>query len=595
MKKLILILLGSLLATSAAAQVTIVKIHEAGTLSDDFMTLFLDSGEIVHVPKDDLGLVSLVRKNFASGESVQLTKISADESRPDLVVAMEAAAQPSLREKTIQKEMYSPEGQRAAGLMTTDPLEKANITTLASYEDAQAIMNGLRSDTGDYSQCYNRAHVWTYETLVNSGTTLGKSWIFFTKKYIREYTYKWWFHIAPYTKVNDANQTYVLDRGFTMIPYNLVNWKNIFMKNQADCPVIQNYQDYEDHQDTADCYLMFSSQYYWQPHQLKKLSTTGAHTWGYRRANLEIAYAEAIVDWDRIVPVLAGSYESREVPPVPRPEPRVETNPYYSALSVRFLRGAEVIDESYQTGEIVRILGPNEALIEYDRYNGTVSRPISGLGLRVNAFLSFRRGTEILDENRNRGEIRQLYSNGVALIDYDNYGDGHIRLSKRIGYEVRQLGNVRKGQSAIDSAGNTGEVERLYSNGFIVFDRDGTSADYVIPVTDLLAEVRELRGFRPGARVIYGTTMGRVRRVFAGGQVFVDFDSYYSDGIVRIEQLALEVSTVQGFARGNRVLFRGSYRARIEKLYSDGRAFVSFDDRVYADGLVSVAELQRVR
>lgn len=598
----------NLLFSLAHAKITIVKVFEAATLSDNFMTLFLDNGEIVHINKDDKRLIEQVNKHYLAGKRIQLTKISHDQNQPDLVVAIEELPDDSISVKKIRKEMYSPYAYNSLAFSTSDPLEKANISTLDSYQEAQSIMDKLRSDTSDDSQCYNRAHVWTYETLVNSQTTLGKTWIFFTQKYIKEFTYKWWFHVAPYTLVKDANQTYVLDRGFSLIPYNLVNWKNLFMRNQADCPVITNYLDYETQQDSAYCYLIFSSQYYWQPYQLKNLSTKTERTWGYRKSNLTIAYEDAITNWDERMPelestttTLPGYIPSRretypEEGPVVRTEARVETSLYYPSIRVRFNKGSEVIDESYRTGKIIGLLDRNEVLIEYDNSNYQSVVPLSSLGLKVDSFLSYKRGIKMIDENRNLGEIKELYSNGVALIDYEEYRDGYVRLSNRIGYELRQSGRFTRGQSIIDSSNNTGHIKRIYSNGFILFDKDGTRTNYVISIQDISYEVSTLRGYRSGTKVIYGNLLGEVKTIFASGQIYIDFDSrQYRDGIVRIEQLAMEVGSAQGFSRGNSVIYQGNFLGKIERIYSNGLAFINFQDRRYSDGLVNLVDLRKVR
>ena len=609
MKKIILILGFSLFVSSVKAEVSIVSIHEAGTLSKDHVALFLENGEIVHIDKNDTALVTQVKKIFATHKKIQLTRVSQNLNHPDLVVAVEVSSDDLSTINSANKEMYSPERFSTVGFTTNNPLEKANITILSTYQEAQTIMDKLRRDTGDESQCYNRAHVWTYETLANSQVTLGKTWIFFTQKYIREFEYKWWFHVAPHATVNDANQTYILDRGFTTVPHNLVNWKNIFMRNQAECPVITNYLDYDNNQDTSYCYLMFSSQYYWQPYQLKNLAANASRSRGYRRANLPIAYTDAIANWDRQIPVLAGAPEDeRETPetrtsdnrashrdwPVVRPEPRVETPNYYPALRVRFSKGAEVIDESYRAGEIIGIIDQDEVLIQYNNSRETAVKHVSYLGLRVESFLTFRNGTEIIDEQNKLGEIRKLYSNGVALIDYDSYSDGYVRLSNRIGYETRQLRGFTRGQSIIDSSNSTGHINRLFSNGFFLFDKDGTSTNYISSIAEISYEVSTLRGYRSGTKVIYGDATGKVKTLFANGQILVDFDNY-RDSFVSVDQLAMEVSSSLGFARGNRVLFRGNLLAEIKRVYSDGRAYIDFNERGYADALVAIAELRRVR
>lgn len=600
MKKLLLVLCCILCVNAVHARVTIVQILEAGTISDDFVTLYLDNGEIVQVNPHDDELLARLRALHQAQRPLELTRISQNSDRPDLVTAAHEAP------RSGHKEMFSPERLREQAFSTTDPLEKANITLLPTYQAAQTLMDQLRGDTGDDSQCYNRAHVWTYETLANSNVNLGKTWIFFSQKYIKEFSYKWWFHVAPYARVNDANQTYVLDRGFTRVPYNLVNWKNLFMKNQADCPVITNYLDYETAQDSAYCYLMFSSQYYWQPYQLRNLATRTERTWGYRRANLEIAYEDALIRWDQTMPELA-SVPSVNVPPtvvvapVPGPTPtpswtpRVEVPRYYAPIRANFTKGTEVIDENNRRAVVIGQMNSLEVVIQYEGSSMTAIKLTTQLGARVSAFLAFKREVEIIDENNNFGEIREVYSNGVALIDYDDYSDQYVRLSERVGYAVRSLGGFTKGQSIIDRFNNTGHVQRLYSNGVIVFDKDGTRRSNLLTISEISAEVSNLQGYRRGASVIHRGLMAQVRSVFASGQVLIDYEARgYSDGVVLVHELGLEVSTYLGIARGDTVVY-GELLAKVLHVFNDGTALIDYRDRGYSDSVVAVAQLRKVR
>ena len=75
------------------------------------------------------------------------------------------------------------------------------------------------------------------------------------------------------------------------------------MQNKAFCPVVTDYQDYERHPNAEYCYLMYSSQYYWQPWQLEKLSKEGQHFWGYKKSELYTTYKNALGGFFRRVKV----------------------------------------------------------------------------------------------------------------------------------------------------------------------------------------------------------------------------------------------------------------------------------------------------
>lgn len=311
------------------AQSRAVKVFSEGEFLAGHVTGFLDSGEIIHVPADKTEAVERLKRSLYLGESFSYEADAASEEAP---VVEELAPAAEVFAPSEDKEMYDPARWSSIRWNSYDPLEKSNITTLSTYDAAQSVMNGMNGETSDDSQCYNRAHMWTYEALVNQRVTLGKTWIFFTRKYIREFRYKWWFHVAPHTYVGADRFQYMLDRGFTMIPYTLENWKNIFMKNQANCPVVTDYQQYETRQEDAFCYLIHSSQYYWQPWQLKSLSVEGEHYYGYKNSELKIAYKDALKRWNNSIPVLRNPLPNPDVDgpstnPNPRPNPNPNPNP----------------------------------------------------------------------------------------------------------------------------------------------------------------------------------------------------------------------------------------------------------------------------
>ena len=294
----------------AFAQYKIEQLFENGEYLDGHVSLFLDNGEIVHFSSKSSELLFRAKLAFDNEHEIEITKISNSSSQADLISDIYNPADKQLaKESTTQKEMYSHQGFNEIKFSTHNALEHAAVTKLATYNDAQSLMNQFNGETDEDSQCYNRAHMWSYESLVKSNVSLGKIWIFFTKKYIRENKYKWWFHIAPYTEVAADGQKYILDRGFTLIPYNVQNWKNLFITTKANCPVITKYSEYSKNQYAEDCYLMYSSQYYWQPWQLKSLERKGYRTWGYKQKDLKITYRNALTKWNGLIPELLSTDE----------------------------------------------------------------------------------------------------------------------------------------------------------------------------------------------------------------------------------------------------------------------------------------------
>ncbi len=162
-------------------------------------------------------------------------------------------------------------------------------TNLGSMEQAVSIFKKMRrSGSG---QCYNRAHIWSYEEFNRSGLRSVKLFMFFTRSYIRKYRYKWWFHVTPMTYVNGVAMT--MDRAFFKGPVEVKTWTDKFIFSKRNCPVIHKYSDYRDHQEAEHCYLHPATMYFWQPRDLENYELTGAEKKQFFPKEINWAYWNA--------------------------------------------------------------------------------------------------------------------------------------------------------------------------------------------------------------------------------------------------------------------------------------------------------------
>ncbi len=162
-------------------------------------------------------------------------------------------------------------------------------TNLGSMEEAAFIFKRMRrSGSG---QCYNRAHVWSYEEFNRSGFRSVKLFMFFTRSYIRKYRFRWWFHVTPMTYVNGVAMT--MDRAFFKGPADVKTWTDNFIYSKRHCPVISKYSQYRDHQETEHCYLHPSTMYFWQPRDLENYELTGAEKKQFIPKEINWAYWNA--------------------------------------------------------------------------------------------------------------------------------------------------------------------------------------------------------------------------------------------------------------------------------------------------------------
>jgi hypothetical protein len=157
------------------------------------------------------------------------------------------------------------------------------------------LFQEARRTTRQETQCFNRAHIWSYEWRINHHVYSSKVWLFFTRKFIRKYKFEWWFHVAPLVSAEEGGKIHekALDIKYAKTPLRLKEWTDLFIKDNADCPIITKYSDYADYPETGSCFVMKSSMYYYQPADLEDLELTGIQKMKWIRGEVQEAYREA--------------------------------------------------------------------------------------------------------------------------------------------------------------------------------------------------------------------------------------------------------------------------------------------------------------
>lgn len=171
-------------------------------------------------------------------------------------------------------------------------------TVIPSSEIALKIYKDMNRKYNQESQCYNRAHVWSWEMYQKYRVRSNKTFIFFTPKYIRRYNFEWWFHVAPSVLVQEGSAitSKVMDYRYTKSPLTVKQWTDVFMHNNADCPAIEKYTDYEYTRTNSDapwCMVLQVPMYYYQPLDLESLAKEGKVRHFWDEWEVSNAYREA--------------------------------------------------------------------------------------------------------------------------------------------------------------------------------------------------------------------------------------------------------------------------------------------------------------
>ncbi len=144
--------------------------------------------------------------------------------------------------------------------------------TLPSVDAAKAAFKSLPADVfKGKSGCFQRAHVWSTFLDKKQNFHSMKVFLYFTRRYQREFNYEWFYHVAPlaFVQTEAGPQEYVLDPSFTKTAVPLAEWTQHFIYPGQDCKVVDNYTDYSENQDRYYCYLMKAPMYTYIPRNIE--------------------------------------------------------------------------------------------------------------------------------------------------------------------------------------------------------------------------------------------------------------------------------------------------------------------------------------
>lgn len=148
-------------------------------------------------------------------------------------------------------------------------------TDLETPEEAAKVFKNMIND-GDRnrSQCFKRAHIWSYDMWANKGIYSQKVFMFYTRRYIEISEFDWWFHVAPVVTAGGVD--YAMDGTFMNKPTPIREWLNFFMQtDKITCPEITKYQEFEENQWNRLCYHMKTSMYHFRPADIEARDKEG--------------------------------------------------------------------------------------------------------------------------------------------------------------------------------------------------------------------------------------------------------------------------------------------------------------------------------
>lgn len=270
-----IIFLFSFLMVNASARVMTAQVQDLdiGDGKTEVILIFLSNGQVVLLPWHQTEFLNALQK---ANRDKLWVKVTLNDEREVINFEWAVAGQ-GLKENLHEK-----------------TLEHFTPTILSSMEVAQKVFKEARYKN-IVSQCFNRAHVWAYEWKKKRDLNSGKMFVFFTRKYIRENNFHWWFHVAPFVHVavGENIKERVLDMKFMNGPKTVGDWVKGLLKKDVQCVTVNKYSDYANYPESNDCYLMRASMYYYWPLDLENEELYGTKKQSWSKAELSIAYDEA--------------------------------------------------------------------------------------------------------------------------------------------------------------------------------------------------------------------------------------------------------------------------------------------------------------
>jgi len=270
-------------------QTKVYDLYEPDSTNANYQVLSLIDG-LVYELNSDSASVATIKKAFSDKLTIELT-VNEDSLVIEEAKVLKSKANSALSQSLNQLESVFSDQKEEDDNNDRLPIQNPDLTfpttRVSTMQEATNLYESLTQRLSRRSQCYQRAHVWAHHLFTRYNVYSMKVFLFFSKKYIREYRYKWWFHVSPYIYVNDAEVT--LDYTFTETPLEMKNWTDVFIYSKKACPSVARYPEYElkNANGSADCYLLKVPMYYYQPMHIEERDVEGAYLTHFRSIDIE--------------------------------------------------------------------------------------------------------------------------------------------------------------------------------------------------------------------------------------------------------------------------------------------------------------------
>jgi hypothetical protein len=151
--------------------------------------------------------------------------------------------------------------------------------------------------------------------------------------------------------------------------------------------------------------------------------------------------------------------------------------------------GDRVHHAGYGSGRVVEVYSDGTAKINFDDYSGYVTRDTSRLGKSVRCQGEICVGNRIHDTGYGSGRVAEIYADGTAKIDFDDYSGSLFRRTDSLGKGIQCDGKICVGDRVHDSGYGSGKVKEIYTDGKAKIDFDQYSGYVFRRISNLGARI----------------------------------------------------------------------------------------------------------
>ncbi|MBF0363077.1 MAG: hypothetical protein HQK49_18800 [Oligoflexia bacterium] len=142
------------------------------------------------------------------------------------------------------------------------------------------------------SQCFRRAHVWSFEMEMDYSVISGKFFLMYGELCQDQ----WWFHVTPYVVLseNGRNIPMAMDKEYLDYPKDVHSWSKEFVNiGNGRCRMLEynQYNTYLREKSNACCHIIKTTRFYFYPDDMEAASNSSNNNitgW----TNLNNAYSE---------------------------------------------------------------------------------------------------------------------------------------------------------------------------------------------------------------------------------------------------------------------------------------------------------------